>query len=180
MLLGISEIQKLIDEVGLITNLSERDTEEPEGTVIDLRLDKLFKLEGEGYLGIEERKTPNTIEVASYNPKKLTKFTIKPQEYYTCKTIEEVNIPNNIAALFQPRTTLYRSGIIYRSGFANPGYKGPLYFSLYNASNVDFTIELGARFCSIYFLEVKGDIKNPYRGQWQGGRDSALELEKQI
>ncbi|MBN2015878.1 2'-deoxycytidine 5'-triphosphate deaminase [Candidatus Dojkabacteria bacterium] len=180
MILGISEIQKLIKEKKIIQNLSKREIEEPEGTVIDLRLDKLFRLEGSGFIGIDERKTPETIEVASFNEDETQIFKIKPQEYYLTKTVEEVNLPDNIAALFKPRSTLFRSGLILRTGFANPGYSGPLYFGLFNASQCDFQIEMGARYCSVYFMEVKGSIKNTYRGQWQGGRDSASDLEKQI
>jgi deoxycytidine triphosphate deaminase len=180
MILGISEIKKYIKKCNLITNLSEREMNEPEGCVIDMRLDKLFKLEGEGFLGINERKTPEVKEVASYDQKSSQIFTIKPKEYYLTKTIEEVNQPENIAALFKPRTTLFRSGLLLRTGFSNPGYHGPFYFGLYNASENDFKIEMGARYCSVYFMEVKGSIKNTYRGQWQGGRDAAVRLEKQI
>jgi len=180
MILGISEIQKLIKSHNLLSNLSKRESENPEGCVIDLRLEKLFDLKGKGFIGLEERKTPDVAEVASYNKNKKAEFTFKPNSYYLTKTIEEVNLPDNIAALFKPRSTLFRSGLILRTGFANPGYSGPLYFGLFNASNCDFTIELGSRYCSVFFVEVKGSIKNPYRGQWQGGRDAATKLEKQI
>ncbi len=166
MVLGISEIKKLIRTENLITKLSKREKFEPEGCIIDLRLDRLFKLKGEGYIGIKDRKTPDTEEVAFFKKNNLEKFIIRPKEYYLTKTVEEVNLPKNIAALFKPRSTLFRSGLILRTGFANPGYKGPLFFGLYNASDCNFTIELGARYCSIFFIEVKGKIKNLYRGQW--------------
>lgn len=180
MVLGISEIQKLIKEKKLVEDLCDRELNEPEGTVIDLRLDKLLKLKGDGFIGIDERKTPDVEEVASFNKKKSCKYTIKPGEYYLSKTIETINLPNNLVALFKPRTTLFRSGIIFKSGFADPGYHGPLYFALFNASKCNFKIEPGARYCCVYFMEIKGSIKNLYRGQWQGGRDSAVRLERQI
>jgi deoxycytidine triphosphate deaminase len=180
MILGISEIQKLIKKKNLITKLCKREQNEPEGCVLDLRLDKLFILKGRGFIGIDERKTPRTIEVASYKKGGNMKYTIKPGEYYLTKTIEVLRLPENIAALFKPRTTLFRSGLILRTGFANPGYNGPLYFGLLNASKCKFEIEMGARYCSVYFMEVNGKIKNTYKGQWQGGRDAAVKLEKQI
>ncbi len=180
MILGISEIQKLIKSKNLITNLSEREKETPEGTVIDMRLEKLFKLKGEGFLGIEHRKTPDVKEVATFEKGKRTEYVIKPGEYYMTKTIEEVNLPDNVAALFKPRSTLFRSGILLRTGFANPGYQGPLYFGLFNASNVNFRVEMGARYCCVYFMEVKGKIQIPYRGQWQGGRDTTKKKERQV
>lgn len=180
MVLGISEIQKLIKEKKLIENLCDREIYEPEGSVIDLRLEKLFKLEGKGFLGIEDRMTPDAKEVASYKENKKLTYTVKPGEYYIAKTIEVINMPEDIIAFFLPRSTMFRSGIIFQSGIANPGFSGPLYFSLFNGSQLYFNIELGARFSSVYFMEVKGTIKNLYRGQWKGGRDAATKLEKQI
>jgi deoxycytidine triphosphate deaminase len=180
MVLGISEIQKLIKDKKLIENLSDREKNEPEGAVIDLRLDKLFKLAGKGFIGITERKTPDVKEICAYDKKTPKKYTIKPQEYYLAKTVEVIHLPENLVALFVPRSSLFRSGLILSSGNTNPGFVGPLYFGLYNASSCEFEFEMGARFCSIYFMEIKGKVKNLYRGQWQGGRDTAKTLEKQI
>ncbi|MBN1168887.1 2'-deoxycytidine 5'-triphosphate deaminase [Candidatus Woesebacteria bacterium] len=180
MILGHSELRKLIQKNKLITGLSKRELENPEGCVFDLRLDKVFKLKGKAFLGIDERETPDTIEVASFNPKKRSSFVIKPGKYYLVKTIEEVNLPENIAVIFKPRTTTYRGRLILRTGIANPGYHGPLYFGLKNEGNIDFEIEMGARFVQAFFLEVKGKPVNKYRGQWQGGRDTTKGREKQI
>jgi dUTP pyrophosphatase len=180
MILGHSELIKLIKKQKLITGLAKRELENPEGCVFDLQLEKVFKLKGKAFLGIDERETPETVEVASFNPKKPSKFTFKPGKYYLVKTVEEVNLPDNIAAVFKPRSTTYRSGLILRTGIANPGYHGPLYFGLKNEGDIDFEIEMGARLAQVFFLEVKGKPVNKYRGQWQGGRASTKGREKQI
>lgn len=180
MILGISEIQKLIKSNNLISNLSKREIENPEGTVIDLRLDKLFKLEGKGFLGIEERETPEAKEVCGYEEGKTNSHVIKPGEYYLTRSMEEVNLPENIGSFFFTRTTLFRSGIAFFSGNVDPGYHGFITSAIYNAGGCDFEIEMGARFCSICFYDIKGSIKSLYRGQWQGGRESATKREKQV
>lgn len=180
MILGHSELKKLIKKCNLVTNLSERELKDPEGCVFDLRLEKVFSLKGKAFLGIDERETPDLIEEASYNPKKKTAFTFKPGKYYLTKTIEEVNLPENIAAVFKPRSTTFRSGLNVRTGFANPGYHGPLYFSMINEGPIPVKVEMGARYVSVYFHEVKGEAVHTYRGQWQGGRDSTKGREKQI
>ena len=77
MILGHSELKKLIKSHNLITGLSKRDKENPEGCVFDLQLEKLFKLKGEAFIGLTERETPDVEEVASYNPKKKSSFKIK-------------------------------------------------------------------------------------------------------
>jgi len=180
MILGHSEIQKLIQKHSLITNLSDREINDPEGCVIDLRLDKVFKLKGKAFIGITERETPDLVEIASFDPNKTTSFTFKPDQYYLVKTIEEVNLPKNIGATFKPRSTTFRCGLVLRTGFANPGYHGQLFFGIKNEGNIPVKVELGARFVSIIFHEIKGKAVHTYRGQWQGGRKTTKGREKQI
>jgi dUTP pyrophosphatase len=180
MILGHSELKKLIKSHKLITGLSERDTKNPEGCVFDLQMEKIFKLKGRAFIGINERETPDLEEVAVYNPKKISSFVFKPGKYYLTKSVEEVNLPDNIAAVFKPRSTTFRSGLMVRTGIANPGYHGPLYFGVYNIGNVPVEIELGARYVQVYFHEVKGKPVHAYRGQWQGGRATTKVREKQV
>ena len=180
MILGHSELKKLIKKHNLVTNLSEREVKNPVGCVFDLRLKKIYSLKGKAFLGINERETPDLIEEASYNPKKSSSFIFKPGKYYLTKTIEEVNLPENIAAVFKSRSTTFRLGLAIRTGIADPGYHGALYFGVINESNIPIEVELGARFVQIYFHEIKGKAINIYKGKWQGGRGSTKGREKQI
>jgi deoxycytidine triphosphate deaminase len=180
MILGHSELKKLIKKYNLITNLAERELKDPEGCVFDLRIEKVYSLKGKAFLGIDERETPDLVEKASFNPKEKSVFIFRPGKYYLTKTVEEVNISENIAILFKPRTTTYRCGLMIRTGIANPGYHGPLYFGLINEGPVPVTIEMGARYVQAFFEEVKGKPVHSYRGQWQGGRGSTKGKEKQI
>ena len=50
---------------------------------------------------------------------------------------------------------------------------------IYNFSQENFELELGSRVIHIMFFEIKGKA-NLYRGQWQGGRVSSEEKEKQV
>jgi len=180
MILGHSELRKLLISNNLVTGLSERELKDPEGCVFDLRLDKVYSLKGKAYLGIDERETPDLVEKASFDPKKKTSFIFKPGKYYLTKTVEEVNLPENIAAVFKPRSTTFRCGLVVRTGIANPGYSGQLFFGIINEGNIPVEIEMGARYVSIYFQEVKGKAVHTYRGQWQGGRKTTKGREKQI
>ena len=180
MILGHSELRKLLKKNKLVTNLAERELKDPEGCVFDLRIEKIYSLKGKAFLGIDERETPDLVEVASYNPKKKTTFVFKPGKYYLTKTVEEVNLPENIAAIFKPRTTTFRSGLVLRTGIANPGYHGTLFFGIINEGPIPVEIEMGSRYVQVFFLEVKGKPVHAYRGQWQGGRASTKGREKQI
>lgn len=179
MIIGIKELHRLVDEQKLVENLCERETENPEGAGFDLRLGEIFELEGDGYLGIEERDTPKTKLVARYEEGKVEFFVFEPGKYYLIKTIEKVNLPVDISGIIFPRTTLFRSGLGLFNGIVQPGYQGELTFGICNLGKGDIKIDLGARIVHITFHQVLGE-GNQYRGQWQGGRVSTEGKEVQI
>jgi dUTP pyrophosphatase len=179
MVLGVDELLKRVKEENLVTGLSERELTNPEGCGFDLRLGKAHKLTGTGYLGETERRTPEAELVAEYQEGKKSVMKINPGEGFLVTTLEAVKLPTGLTALLQPRSTLYRSGIIMRGGNVAPGYEGVLSFWLFNSHEEIMEIEMGARIAHILFFEVKGKT-NSYRGQWKGGRVAAAKLEKQV
>lgn len=179
MPLGPKILLKLVKQKKLVESLSERELTDPEGAGFDLRLGEVHEIFGRGFLGIDERKTPDTRLIAKYKKDKKTSFTFKPGKYYLVKTIESVNLPQNIGAYPFSRGTLFRSGLIHLSNQVAPGYSGPLVTGIYNAGGQEVEIELGARFMHIQFEYVEGG-GSMYRGQWQGGRVLMRKKEKQI
>ncbi|MCK4354759.1 2'-deoxycytidine 5'-triphosphate deaminase [Candidatus Parcubacteria bacterium] len=179
MILGAEELLKLVKEKKLVENLSERELQNPEGAGFDLRLGEIHEIFGQGFLGIEERETPKTKLLVKYDSNKKQSFVFKTSKYYLIKTIEKINLPENILCLMRQRSTLHRSGIMIFTANVSPGYQGELIFGIINLGPCDIEIELGARVVYAMFHEVKGKT-NLYRGQWQGGRVSTAKKEKQV
>jgi len=179
MILGPKELLELVRTKKLVEGLSERELANPEGAGFDLRLGEVYRIKGEAFLGIEERRTPEVELVAQYAEGERRSVTIKPGDFYLVKTIESFNTPEDITVNFKPRSTLYRSGIFLRTGNVAPGYRGAVTFGLANQGPVPVTIELGARFVHAQFEEVKGGGA-AYRGQWQGGRTTTDKQERQV
>lgn len=179
MIIGPKIILELVKTKGLISKLSERELFNPESCTIDLRIKELSQLSGPAFLGIEERYTPEHKSIAKYDGKPGNIVTLEPGEYYVTETIEEFNMPEDLFGIVKPRSTLFRSGLILRAGVIDPGYKGPLHPAIYNASHIPVKLEMGARFCQVYFMEIKGELVRKYEGQWQGGRKAAVKKEKQ-
>lgn len=199
MILGPKKLLQLVKTQKLVENLSERELTNPEGAGFDLRLGEVYKISGSAFLGVLERKTADIEVVAKYSgdgktvnqpvvgshdrdkkrEAKLRKIVIKPGEFYLVKTIESVNMPQNLTASITPRSTTYRSGLFIRTGNVPPGYCGGLIFGLKNEGPITVEIEMGARIVHIQFSEVKGG-GSMYRGQWQGGRVTARKKEKQV
>jgi len=179
MPIGLHLLLKLVKAKKLVENLSERELTNPEGAGFDLRLGEVYTIEGEAFLGIEERKTPEAKLLAKFDPKRKNNIQIKPHEQYLVTTHESVNLPSDITANLWLRSTLYRSGLILSGGNVAPGYSGKLSFTFYNSGNSNIVIELGARIVHILFFKVSGG-GSKYRGQWQGGRVVATKKEIQV
>ena len=193
----------------IVTGLSERELTTPEGAGFDLRLGEVWEVKGQGFLGVEERETAKLKLIATFERSDLPKkdpstnsgqvspkrsdllkknpstssgqeiVSLRPGKYYVVKTVEDLNVPENIQVVFRPRSTLYRSGVALFSGNASPGYCGGINVGLINFGSKPFKIEMGARFIHAIFLEVKGKT-HKYRGQWQGGRTQTKGKEKQV
>jgi deoxycytidine triphosphate deaminase len=179
MILGPVKLLQLVKKQKLVENLSERELTNPEGAGFDLRLGEVYKISGKAFLGVTERHTAEIKLVKEYKEGKPSAVTIKPGDFLLIKTIETVNMPQNLTAHITPRSTTYRSGLVIRAGNVPPGYCGGLTFGLKNEGPVSVKIELGARIVHIQFDEVSGG-GNMYRGQWQGGRVSTTKKEKQV
>ncbi len=182
MIIGIKKLHELVKEQKLVENLCERELNSPEGAGFDLRFGEVYELEGDGFLGIEERNTPNIKLVSKDNPEKNEKenfFVFEPGKYYLIKTMEKVNLPTTLSGIIFPRTTLFRSGLALFNGVVQPGYSGELTFGICNLGKSNIKVSFGARVVHITFHEVLGE-GNQYRGQWQGGRVATRGKEVQI
>ena len=180
MILGIDEIHKLIRKAKVFENLSERETKNPEGAGVDLRIGELYRIRGAGFLGVDDRHTPDLKLVARYTRSKKKTVSLRPGEYYVMTTAETVHTPKDILITFFPRSTLYRSGVMVVTGNCSPGYEGKLTFGIVNLGKKPFRLEMGARVVHAVLHKVKGKT-NLYRGQWQGGRVTTRgKRERQI
>lgn len=179
MIIGVKKLLELVREKNLVENLSQRELENPEGAGFDLRIGELYKISGKGFLGVDERETPEMELITKYQEGKVMKVELEPKIYYALKTIESVNMPNDLLAIMTPRSTLFRSGIFVFGGQTPPGYKGGLTMGVYNFRDVPFELEMGSRVVHIMFFQVEGE-SNLYRGQWQGGRVTTEKKEKQV
>lgn len=179
MILGPKQLLELVKKIKLVEGLSERELTNPEGAGFDLRLGEVYKITGDAFLGETHRKTADIELVAQYKEGSNSSIKIKPGDFFLVKTIETVNMPDNLTASITPRSTTYRSGLYLRTGNVPSGYCGGLTFGLKNEGPITVEIEMGARFVHIQFSEVAGG-GNMYRGQWQGGRVSATKKEKQV
>lgn len=178
MFLGVDKLLDLVKRQNLVEGLCQRELENPEGCGFDLRLGEVFRIKGEGFLGVQERKTCDTELVASINTGQK-EIVLEPGDFYLVKTIEKVNMPPDLVGIFKPRSTLHRMGILLRTSQVSPGYSGELIFALTNVGPCPVRLELGARIVHLMFAKIDGST-SLYRGQWQNGRVTTQGKEKQV
>lgn len=168
---------ELIHTGKIVRNLSDRELLKPEGVGFDLCLSSLSSVgSGGGSLRTATRRTPENVLIQA---NENNCFYLESGRTYLATTTEEFDLPSDLAAVFFPRSTLFRSGVIFQSSVLPAGYVGPMVFSLTNTHYETFEIEKGARFAHAVFLSVTGDV-GLYKGQWQGGRVSQPLDEGQI
>ncbi len=184
------KVLELNKKYGLIENLDVREERNPEGVGIDIRAGKAYRIIGEGFLGLSDRKSSDTEKTADID-KGDKEIIMPPGDYLLIKTIEKFNIPGEkvlveegsppvyLSLHVYPRSTLQRCGVYLMATKTDPGYSGELTFAIANLGPRPFRMELGARFANIVFLEVTGEITRAYEGQWKGGRVSTGGIEKQ-
>lgn len=191
MIISTLKVLELNRKYNLIENLDEREAQNPEGVGIDIRAGKVYRIIGEGFLGVTDRKSSDTEKIADIE-KGDREVTLKPGDYVLVKTIEKFNIPGEkveveeggkpmyLSLHVYPRSTLQRCGIYLMATKTDPGYTGELTFALSNLGSKPFRLELGARFANIVFMQVAGEIQRAYGGQWKGGRVSTGGTERQL
>jgi dCTP deaminase len=106
-------------------------------------------------------------------------FMIHPGEFVLGTTVENVELPNNIAGRLDGRSSLGRLGIIIHAtaGHVDPGWKGKLTLEISNIGKLPIALIPGMRFCCIRFEEVSTPVETSYRGKY-GSQGSAPPASK--
>src|SRR3989344_6547648 len=98
MVLGPRILLQLVKTQKLVEGLSERELTNPEGAGFDLRLGEVYKISGKAFLGVTERHTADVSLVEKYVEGENRSVVIKPGDFFLTKTIESVNMPQNLTA----------------------------------------------------------------------------------
>jgi dUTP pyrophosphatase len=186
--LGIDEVLRRVREEGLVTNLGQRELENPEGVGVDLRLGQVHVvseggafIEADGAAGLGKRKGVQTKLLAEWKPDSDEQafVSIEPGQYFMVRTIEGLKTPLDVMPMIYPRSTLFRVGLQLLVTKTDPGYEGPLACGLKNLSDFPVKLQLGARIANIVFYQIEGR-GTAYRGQHMGGRVAIHEEEQQV
>jgi dCTP deaminase len=111
------------------------------------------------------------ITSAGRTKQKLTKgeqIRIPPGQFGLLLSEEEVYIPPACIAFLSIKSKIKLGGLVNVSGFhVDPGFRGRLKFSVYNAGSENIILEAGERTFLIWFADLDRETEETYRGQHQ-------------
>ena len=165
MIVHDRELKKLINSTPPLIEgyISLEHQLQPNG--FDLTAHDIFRFKGAGSLDFsnKERKFPEAEPVT---------FTdmwahLEPG-IYKIKTNEYLNLPGDIVAFAQTRSSLLRMGALTAHGFWDAGFHGKSEFSLVVQNPAGLNIKQNARVAQLMFLRLSAEVENAYSGVHNG------------
>ena len=96
-------------------------------------------------------------------------YILLPNQFVLATTMEYFNLPNNITAFVEGRSSLGRMGLfIQNAGWVDPGFKGEITLELYNANRCAIELKAGRRIGQLVFAKMDDTALKPYNGKYQG------------
>ena len=99
-------------------------------------------------------------------------FILHPGEFVLASTLEHIEIPNDIVARLEGKSSLGRLGLLIHStaGYVDPGWKGHLTLELSNVANLPITLYRSMKIGQISFLRLTSASDNVYGSDQLGSK----------
>ena len=166
MILSDRDIKKYIEE-GKIKIHPLPDFEIQLGPAsLDVRLDNIFRVFNHTqvpYIDPKNKSTfENLTEVIKIEENKP--FVLQPGQFILASTLEEVELPDDIGARIEGRSSWGRLGIIVHStaGYIDPGFKGKITLEMSNIGMLPVLLYPGMRICQLSFEKLSSPAQKPY------------------
>jgi len=104
---------------------------------------------------------------AGYDLRLDRELAMLPREHRLVATLERVEMGDNLAGTLHIRSTLARSGIIASLALVDPGFRGQLTVSLFNASATQFRMTKNDKFLQLVLHHLGTKTQRPYAGKYQ-------------
>jgi dCTP deaminase len=131
---------------------------------VDLHLDHSFRVfRNNRYPFIDVRqKQPDLTELLTIEPDEP--FILHPGEFVLGQTLEWVELPVDLVARLEGRSSLGRIGLLIHStaGYVDPGWKGNLTLELSNVANLPIALYFGMKIGQISFSRMSSPVDRPY------------------
>src|SRR6187399_1809083 len=139
---------------------------------VDLHLDADFRVfRNNRYAFIDPRKPqPDLTELVTVDGDEP--FILHPNEFVLGQTLEWVELPDDLVARLEGRSSLGRLGLLIHStaGYVDPGWKGNLTLELSNVANLPIALYRGMKIGQISFFKMTSAVERPYGSRELGSK----------
>jgi dCTP deaminase len=155
-------IRRLVDEGRIVVKPWDPALVQPAS--VDLRLGDSFRVfhnHRAAAIDLREPPTNLTEEVAVEEGEP---FVIHPGEFVLGRTLEYVELPNDVVARIEGRSSLGRLGLIVHAtaGFVDPGFKGTLTLEIANLTRIPIKLYAGGPIAQLSFMALDAPAERPY------------------
>jgi dCTP deaminase len=131
---------------------------------VDLRLGGSFRVFHNHRIQVIDLAAPPTgltehVEVSGDEP-----FVIHPNEFVLGRTEEHVELPDDIVARIEGKSSLGRLGLIVHAtaGFVDPGFRGTLTLEITNFNSVPIVLRPGLPIAQLSLMTLDRPAERPY------------------
>src|SRR3954465_2537342 len=168
-------IRRLVDEGRIVIDPWDPELVQPAS--VDLKLGDSFRVfHNHRTAAIDLREPPtNLTEEVTVGPEAA--FVIHPGEFVLGRTQEYVEIPDDIVARIEGKSSLGRLGLIVHAtaGFVDPGFKGSLTLEITNLTRVPIKLYPDLLIAQLSFMALDAPAERPY-----GSRELGSHYQGQL
>ena len=145
---------------------------------IDVRLDEhilVFRNSRRPFIDVRADMSDMTeMEIA----KEDQPFMLHPGEFVLGSTLEHIEVPDNLVARLEGKSSLGRIGLLIHStaGYVDPGWKGNLTLELSNVANLPITLYPGMKIGQLSYAELTTPAAVPYGSPSLGSKYQGQNL----
>ena len=161
-------IRRLVEEGRIVVDPWDPDLVQPAS--VDLRLGDSFRVfHNHRATAIDLRDPPSNLteEITIAGDEA---FVIHPGEFCLGRTLEWVELPDDIVARIEGKSSIGRLGLIVHAtaGFCDPGWKGTLTLELNNLTRVPIKLYAGLPIAQLSFMTLDAPAERPYGSEGLG------------
>jgi dCTP deaminase len=139
---------------------------------IDLHLDRSFRVFRNNRYPYIDLRSPQPDLTELLNVADDEPFVLHPDEFVLGQTLEWVELPDDLVARLEGKSSLGRLGLLIHStaGYVDPGWKGKLTLELSNVAKLPIALYFGMKIGQISFFEMSSPVDRPYGSAGLGSK----------
>jgi dCTP deaminase len=161
-------IRRLVESGRLVVDPWDESLVQPAS--VDLRLGDSFRVFHNHRVTAIDLRDPPTNLTEEVVVRAGDPFAIHPGEFVLGRTLEYVEIPDDVVARIEGKSSLGRLGLIVHAtaGFVDPGFRGTLTLEITNLTRVPIKLYAGLPIAQLSFMALDAPAEHPYGSEALG------------